>query len=201
MSIADAAGHPQGVKVTAVTAEILRAPFGFGMAQLDRPPALADDYLAKAGALFLGLTLAGLIGDWLRPNGTLLPAQSAMSGLVLAALLAGNVVALGNRFLEEEAADVSGIVTAAKYGAGFGLVLLSAFKLIGLVGLVLVPDYSGSAVEAFTVLGGMGVLLFSIFPLLEWPRRIAELGEPGYYTVVAPLMLGFGLLLRLIGAA
>ncbi len=198
MSIADAAALRQGVTVTA---EILGAPFAFGATQVDRPPSLARDYVLQAGALYLATTLVGLLASLFRPDATLLLAQTVVSGAVLASLLAGNLVALAYLRIEDDGTDTSGLVAAAQYGAGFSLVLLSLFRLLGLVGLAFVPGYNGSIYEALAVLGSMGAVLFSAFLVLEWPRRIVGLDEAPYYTAVALVFLGLGLLLKLTGAA
>ena len=78
---------------------------------------------------------------------------------------------------------------------------MTAFKLVGLVGPALVPGFVGSPLEALTVLGGMGGVLFGALLVLEWPRRIAALEEGAYYTAVAALFLVVGVTLKAVGIA
>ena len=190
-----------GVGVISITQEIFQAPFAFASVQAERPAGLGRDYLVDAGVLFLATTLLGGLAALISPDHTLLVAQSVLIGVVVLALLAGTGVALAFARFGDSYVDTRELVSGAQYGAGFGLVLLSVFKLVGLVGPALVPNYSGSVYEALTVLGGMGVVLFAAFLMLDWPRRIARLDEGAYYTGVGGLFLAFGLLLKVTGIA
>ena len=137
------------------------------------------------------------------PEFAALAAQSVLLGVLVLALAAGNGVALAfARFTGTDTeTDTAVLASAAKYGAGFGLVLISAFKLVALFGTAVVPGYAGSPVEAVAVLGGMGAMLFAAFLALEWPRRIQGLDEAPYYSAVAGVFLVAGLLLKAIGVA
>ncbi len=112
MSIADAAALRQGVTVTA---DILGAPFAFGATPSERPPSLARDYLFQAGALFVATTLLGLLASLFRPDATLRLAQTVVSGAVLAALLAGNLVALAYMRVQDDDTDTGSLFVAAEY--------------------------------------------------------------------------------------
>ena len=182
----------------AVTADILRTPFGFGAALANRP---ARDYLFESGALFLAASLLAALSALISRDTTLLLAQSLALALVLAALLAGNTVALAAARLGAGQATPATLLPAAQFAAGFALAWLGAFKLAGLAATALLPDYSGSVLQALTVFGFLAPLLLAALLALEWPRRLAGLPEPTYYTPVALIFLALGLLLRLAGAA
>ncbi len=185
----------------AVTKELLRSPFTFGQHLLDRPGHHARAYLIDAGVIFLAATLLATLAAWVWPDSTLSRAQAVVVGVVVVALLVGNGVALVLSRFSGRKAETSSLAVAALYGAGFSLLWVAAFKLIGLIGPALVPGYSGSAYEALTVLGGMGGVLFGAILLLEWPRRIAALDEGAYYSGVAALVLVVGIVLKATGVA
>ena len=201
MTVATAFWRRQASVLVAVTKEILHTPFAFGVAQAQRPAGQARDYLIEAGAIFLGATVLAVLGAWLWPDDTLFEAQTVQIALILAALLVGNGVALVLARVTGRDGESRGLVSAALYGSGFALLWLAAFKLIGLIGPALVPNYSGSLFEALTVLGGLAGVLFGAFLLLEWPRRIKALEEGPYYGSVAVLFLVGGVVLEVTGAA
>ncbi len=190
-----------GIGVVSVTTEIVKAPFAFGSAQEQRPVELGQAYLIEAGALFLATTLLAVLSSLVWPDHTLALAQAVLIGLVLLALAAGNGVALAFAQFSGSYVDTSELASAARYGAGFSLVLLSVFNVVGTLGSALVPDYSGSVFETLTVLSGMGVVLSAAFVLVEWPRRILGLDEGAYYTAVGGLFLVAGLVVKAIGVA
>lgn len=190
-----------GVGIISITTEIVKAPFAFGTLQEQRPAELGRGYLVEAGAVFLATTVLAVLSSLVWPDHTLALAQSVLVGLVLLALGAGNGVALAFAHFSGSYVDTSELASAAKYGAGFSLVLLSVFNIVGTFGSALVPDYSGSVIETLTVLSGMGVVLSAAFVLVEWPRRILGLDEGAYYTAVGGLFLVAGLVLKATGVA
>ncbi len=185
----------------AVTTGILKAPFAFGLDHFQRSTRSARDYLFDAGVVFLGATLLAGLAALIWPDRTLVLAQTVVIGVVLTALLVGNLVALALARASGRDPDTGSLAAASLYGGGFGLLWVSVFKLVGLFGPALVPGYSGSVYEALTVLGGMGGVLFVAFLLLEWPRRIVALEEVSYYASVAGLFALVGILLKVTGAA
>ena len=201
MSAAPSFLRQPGLLLVCVTGEILKAPFGFALAQAERPPHVAREYLFSAGGVFLvAMVLSGL-GAVLWPDGTLLVAQSVLVGLAVLALLAGNGAALLLSRFSSRPADLASLLPAGMYASGFALVWLSVFRLVGLVGPALMPGYSGSLYEGLTVLAGMSICLFGVFLMLDWPRRVTGVDEGAYYAVVAGAFLVVGVLLRLAGLA
>ncbi len=184
-----------------VTKELLKAPFAFSQHQLHRPGHQARTYLIDAGVIFLAATLLAGVAASIWPNSASVTAQAVVIGMVVVALLVGNGVALVLTRLSGRTAESSSLATAALYGVGFSLLWVTAFKLVGLVGPALVPGFVGSPLEALTVLGGMGGVLFGALLVLEWPRRIAALEEGAYYTAVAALFLVVGVTLKAVGIA
>lgn len=190
-----------GVGVMAVTREILTSPFAFAADQAERPAELSRTYLFDAGVLFLATTVLGVLGGLVWPDQASVVAQSVLVGVALLALAAGYGVALAFGQLSDRYVDTDALASATKYGVGFSLVLISLFKLLTLAGAALVPSYSGSMAQALSVLGGMGLVLFSAFLLVEWPRRVLHLDEGGYYTAIGGIFLVAGLLLKTVGIA
>ena len=184
-----------------VTFDILKNPFSFGLHHFHRTDRQARDYLTNAGVIFLAATLLAWIAAFIWPDRTLFLAQAVVTGTVVAALAVGNLVALALARYADREVQTKTLATAALYGAGFNLLGLSAFKLVGLIGPALVPGYSGSLFEALTVLGFLGSLFYGAFLLIEWPRRIVALDERTYYAAVAGLFAAFGLLLKVNGFA
>lgn len=190
-----------GIGIVSVTTEILKSPLAFSAQQAERPAELGRNYLFEAGVAFLATTLLSGLAGLIWPDHTHMLEQSVLIGLVLLALVVGNGVALAFAHFSGGAADTSEVSSVAKYGAGFSLVLLALGNLIALGGAALVPSYSGSVFEALTVLGGMGVVLFAAFLMLEWPRRVLQLDEGAYYAAVCAPFLVVGLLLKATGIA
>jgi hypothetical protein len=200
-SAVNAIRREPGVGVVSITTEILQAPFAFGSQQADRPAELGHSYLIDAAVLFLATTLLGALGSLIWPDPTLLVAQSVLIGVLVLALAAGNGVALAFAQFGGAYVDTGDLRSAAKYAAGFSLLLMSVFNLVGFFGSAIVPVYSGSILEALTVLSGMGVVLSAAFLLVEWPRRIVGLDEGAFYTGVGGVFLVAGLLLKATGIA
>ena len=200
-SAGNAIRREPGVGIVSITTEILQAPFAFGSLQVERPADLGRSYLIDAGVVFLATTLLAVLGSLVWPDHTLALAQAVLVGLALLAIVAGNGVALAFAHLGGSYVDTTELASSAKYGAGFSLVLLSVFNVVGLAGSALVPDYSGSVFETLTVLSGMGVVLSAAFLLVEWPRRILGLDEGAFYTGVGGVFLVAGLFLKLVGIA
>lgn len=200
-SAVNAIRREPGVGLISITGEIIEAPLAFGSLQAGRPAELGHSYLIDAAAVFLATTLLGGLGSLIWPDPTLLVAQSVLIGVLVLALAAGNGVALAFAHFGGADADTGALRSAAKYAAGFGLSLMSVFNIVGLVGSAVAPVYSGSILEALTVLSGMGVVLSASFLLVEWPRRIVGLEEGAFYSGVGGVFLVAGLLMKAAGIA
>ena len=120
-----------------VTKELLQAPFAFGQHLLDRPGHQARAYLIDAGVIFLAATVLAALAAWVWPDSTLSRAQAVVVGVVVVALLVGNGVALVLSRFSGRQAETGSLGVAALYGAGFSLLWVAAFKLIG-------PDRPGA---------------------------------------------------------
>jgi hypothetical protein len=200
MSSQSAAKSNPIASFVAVSRELISHPFAAGD-DLAKRAGAPRKYLVTGAALFVVAPAVGFLAHSVSLSPTLAQTQWLVLGLLLAALVIGNVVALVLARTSRTKVEFWRFTAAAQYLVGLALGLLAVLTVVALVGQLVISGWNDSLLEALVVIGYLAVGVLAMLALLEVPRRILHLTESTYYGVVALVFLGIAGVARNLGLA